>query len=250
MHLGSNTYLRTLTATMHRNRHQRRHIMTLKYFLGIDESNHGKFPEIYIAALTDDPLAAEDHVQNPDSERPKGLIGKMRNSTASLDNMNLKDMLMKEWAFLVLDKKDLSYYSEHELAKNSHEAHELLKIDATMTLVQHMYSKMQKLNNERLEVEIFVDGMPPKKIISAVEDYTKDFLPEHISAARIGFYQDGDRRFRIVNEADLKAVIIYRALVNKKLSIEEVLKSVGAERLVQLRRFNALSRADEELIAS
>ncbi len=166
------------------------------YCLGIDESNNGRFPEIHAGVFTN---------HSPDWR--KGEFCKHRRKTLSIDSVLRENNLNRIYRHTltpiehtkVLGKESLVLVSIAELIRCFFE--EDIPIEATGG-----YDNLEK---------VLIDGNK--------DQYGRDKLKEliHPYTPKIEFIPGGDKKYRIVNLADMTAYRLFRGYTTGSKSVDE-----------------------------
>jgi hypothetical protein len=150
----------------------------VKKYLGIDESNHGRFPEIFVGLYS----------ENPSDIYSNCKLAKVRHNH-SLDNI----LKTRDFRFLTIDSRKISSYSKKE---NLFLPDSSIKAIALSHLIRY-YNRVE---------EIYVDGKLPSNTIEYLESIIyPQKLPRIISEDK------GDNKYPIINYADMVAHYIYKS---------------------------------------
>lgn len=149
--------------------------------LGIDESNHGKFPEVFAGVLSFDPR---------DSEFSEKKLGKKRNSRRSVE----------DW----LSHRPFRYVKMTRHFKETNSLHSLdLMLLSSASLIKAS-SVDEPLN------KVLIDGNLSSEMIEGLYRMIHPLNP-HIYAS-----ESGDQHYPVVNLADLTAYKLYYSLLDKR----------------------------------
>ena len=157
-----------------------------KAYLGIDESNHGKFPEIFVAVCS-------NYKKDIKRKNEEDMLPKHRK------DLNLENILKKRFFRHLLMPKNLGHkYDDREI-----------KIIAFSTLINYFND---------LEL-VIIDGKGKDSTIREIEN-----LLIFDNKPTIIFEPKGDRYYPIVNVADYVAHKLFKHYTKKVLSKKEYSK--------------------------
>jgi len=148
------------------------------FYMGIDESNHGRFPEIFVAAFS----------RFPTDVLNKYPLSKIRNHKKLFGHFSKRD-----YTFLSIEENDFERVSKRDI-------HGII---ISSLLLNELPPSFETL-------EIYIDGIisPEKKI------RTKEIIYEHmnIEKSRLTILSGPqlDRTYKLVNLADEMAHYIFR----------------------------------------
>lgn len=157
-----------------------------KGYLGIDESNHGRYPEIYVAVYSMNKKLLED----------EGGLPKLRRNRNGIEK--------------VLERNKFKWIRFGEEYKKREVHPNVIKIIAISEFMK-AYTNLKT---------IYVDGDLQEGIIDKVNLFTPNINVE------IKNYIQGDNRFRIINYADRIAHHIFRLHSPRKRENEEKIKKL------------------------
>jgi|TARA_Y100000310_G_scaffold174669_3_gene174763 hypothetical protein len=161
--------------------------LEMPLIIGIDESNHGRDPEIFVAAITRDTREAlNTHPVELDKPRDRGRKKcKVKNPTRSLG--------MRDYTFLSAHGDDYARISEKKFMP---------------TIITSLL--IDKIDPEQERIHILVDG----HLDTHQTRYTRDLLVDHMSLERGEVHVLGGAKFDefypIVNLADSLAYWIFK----------------------------------------
>lgn len=159
-----------------------------KLFVGIDESNHGRYPEIFSAIFS---IIPQDII-----EQPNLLVKKRDNHRGLFTKLSKRD-----YSFIVIGAEDYEKLRPVEFI--GHVAVSLLQ---------------EKIPQELDELRILIDG----EVLSNKKLYTRSLISDiygiEKEIIRIESGKDLDRRYRLVNIADELSHYLFRRCSLEKLS--------------------------------
>ena len=168
--------------------------MEKRLYLGIDESNHGRTPEVFVAVFS---KLEQDILEH--NKLPK------RRSNAN----PLKSMGRRKYSFLLVNETDFERIPEKEF----------MGVVAS-SLIQEEFDK------ENTHLDVFIDGylkkskqIYAKDLISEVHDIPKDYIS-------ISSGSKFDQTYKVVNLADSIANHLFRTLHVKDLSKDKHYKTL------------------------
>ena len=169
----------------------------LKYYAGVDESNHGKYPEVFVAVSSLHEVDAIYH----EEVLPKRRI---HCKTESQLEKAVKAMLgCRDFRFLLANKEHADYCEDQCLGMN------YLKISAMGQVVSAL-----GLDEK---TKVIVDGYGTNKDMGDIRAIIKkNARDKKVSPAShyILFEHQGDQHFPIVNIADSIAYMLFRSYSN------------------------------------
>ena len=153
------------------------------YGIGIDESNHGRIPEIYVSVLSTN---LEDLIRTTEP-----LI-KKRKRKINLDNL-ISDV--ENLKFIVLYHQHIDTFGINSVK--------------TPVISKLVNSYMGKINIR--ETTILVDGSPQLSVQEDVHRILSKNYREKLSKSQIQFIDEADKYYGVVNLADSLAYQLNRA---------------------------------------
>ena len=152
-------------------------VLTKKYFIGIDESNHGRYPEIYVAVFSD---------RQTDILKYKQI--KKRKAHNTIESI-LRD---RDYRFLLVEKKHVEKLGPHAIKSS---------IISTLVL---------SFDRNIKETHVIIDGEEKNCLRYDISYIVSKELKQRVSQENFVFVKNADILFPIVNKADEIANIIYR----------------------------------------
>ncbi|MFW6231409.1 MAG: hypothetical protein ACOC32_05310, partial [Nanoarchaeota archaeon] len=149
------------------------HPMEYGRFLGIDESNHGRFPEIFAGIYSD-------------SERDlkKGEYSKLRHRKGTIAGKIRENNAPREYRHVVIPQEYTKLFSKNQLG-----------LIAMSELIKHGGSDLE---------QVIIDGEKNLDDISKLKELV------HPSAPKVLFVPKGDKTYRLVNLADFTAYRLFK----------------------------------------
>lgn len=154
------------------------------YYGGIDESNHGKTPEVYTLALSSDPKVII---------RSEKILNKMRKGIFLPEPAEFYHEL-QNFRYLILEEDLINILGQNALKS---------------TVIAHLLASAD-INPRR--IKILVDGFLQYAVIEDVTKIYKTLTGKSINSRRIEAIEHRDQWHPILNSADLLAYIIYKNL--------------------------------------
>jgi len=155
------------------------------YYGGIDESNHGRTPEIYSLVLSTDKSTIIEQLEKLPKIRKK-------------QDPNEVYKTFEEFRYLTLEEKILNTFGVNAI-KPAVFAHLLQSAD---------------INPRRIKV--LIDGHLPLILIDETINIYKNLTGKIIYRKRIQAIEHGDQWYPIINSADLLAHTIYKNIQNQE----------------------------------
>jgi len=155
------------------------------YYGGIDESNHGKVPEVYSLVLSSDPTTII---------RNEKILSKKRKLLPKSKDIYKK---LEYFKYLLLEEKIIKILGQNALKS---------------TVIAHLLANAD-INPRR--VKILVDGFLQSTVIDEASKIYYNLTNKRIHKRKILSIEHGDQWYPIINSADLLSYIIYKNL-NKK----------------------------------
>ncbi len=159
-------------------------------YVGVDESNHGRFPEYFVATFSD-----------IISDVAKGYFKKERDN----HNQLLRKLNQRDYSFLLLNKSDLGNSPKRNAGK--------FKLIDKITASLIRGAPLEKFDR----LEIMIDGDFSKDKLNYVGDAVSDLCSIEKSRIIIEAGPQFDEKYLLVNLADEMAHYLFRHVPRKEL---------------------------------
>ena len=165
------------------------------YYLGIDESNHGRFPEIHVGVFSN---------HRPDWR--KGEYCKSRKKSMPINGALRENNLERDYRHVLTPKDHTKIFSKDQLA--------LISITE---LVWFFSEESFMLDDDGIE-KVLIDGDKDPRGRDKLKEMIYPLTP------KIEFVPGGDRKYRIINLADMAAYQLFRNYTSSNPDVEDRFK--------------------------